>query len=101
MSGLSVDQKRTITAALLEAGATRPCPRCGSEHFKLLDGYVMEFTQTQLRNMVVGSHNRFVTVASMCTQCGFLAQHALESLGLAPGDDGGEECGRKAQQIFT
>jgi predicted nucleic-acid-binding Zn-ribbon protein len=100
MSGLSVEQRRAVTATLLEAGATRPCPRCGGENFELLDGYIMEFTQSQLRNMVVGSHNRFVTVASVCEQCGFLAQHALDSLGLAPGNDPNEDCGRKAQQIF-
>jgi ribosomal protein S27AE len=80
MTGLSLDQKRAITANLLEAGATRPCPRCGGEEFELLDGYIMEFTQSQLRNMVVGSQNRFTTVASVCGRCGFLAQHALPQL---------------------
>ena len=100
MSGLSVEQKRNITATLLEAGATQPCPRCGGEHFELLDGYIMEFTQNQLRSMVVGSHNRFATVAAACRQCGFLAQHSLQSLDIASGDSAGDDCGRKAQQIF-
>jgi len=100
MSALSGDQKREMLAALRERGAVLPCPRCGSERFELADGYIMEFKQSQVRNMVVGSLNRFVTVASVCGGCGFLAQHALEPLGLAARDEASGECPNKTQQVF-
>lgn len=101
MTTFGEEQKRDIMARLREAGATLPCPRCGETRFELLDGYIMEFTQSQLRNMVVGSNNRYSTVAVVCGRCGFLAQHALASLGIATneGVDAGGASGR-AEQIF-
>ena len=100
MTSLSEERKREITAALRDRGVTLSCPCCGSERLDLLDGYIMEFTQSQLRNMVVGSANRFVTVASVCGRCGFLAQHALEPLGLAIWEEPAGECPGKVQQVF-
>ena len=98
MTTLPEEQKREIMATLLEAGAILPCPRCGQERFEVLDGYIVEFTQSQLRNMVVGSNNRYATVATVCSRCGFLAQHALQSPGTATTDDAGHQGAGQLQQ---
>lgn len=82
MTVLSEEQKRRVTHALDAAGSTLPCPRCGHQSFSLVDGYVIEFVQSQLRNMVVGGSNRLPSVVVTCDRCGFLAQHALESLNI-------------------
>ncbi len=81
-AAFTVERKREIESALRDRGATMPCPRCFGESFTLLDGYLLEFQQVQLRNMVVGSNNRFASVASICDRCGFVAQHALDVLGV-------------------
>jgi predicted RNA-binding Zn-ribbon protein involved in translation (DUF1610 family) len=82
MTSLTEDEKKNALAALEKAGARLPCPRCGSEHISLLDGLVMEFLQSQQRNMVVGSGNRYVCAATVCERCGFLSQHSLSVLGI-------------------
>jgi predicted nucleic-acid-binding Zn-ribbon protein len=101
MAGLPEGQKLDIVETLIAAGAKLPCPRCGEERFELLDGYILEFTQNQLRNMVVGSHNRYATVATVCSRCGFVAQHALKTLGVATTVEGNAQPCEKSQQVFS
>jgi predicted RNA-binding Zn-ribbon protein involved in translation (DUF1610 family) len=86
MTGLSAEQRQHITAVLQEAGAVLPCPRCGNAGFTLMDGYVLEFRQSQLRNMVVGSGNRLPSVVMTCDRCGFISQHDMRELGLQSAD---------------
>ena len=42
------DWQQRIIDALTEAGADRPCPRCGHEDFNLVDGYVSQHALTVL-----------------------------------------------------
>lgn len=80
MMALTASEKRRITQALQEAGSTLPCPRCGHSSFSLLDGFVLDFVQSGLRNMVVGRNNGLASVVTTCDRCGFMAQHALSTL---------------------
>lgn len=80
MSRLTGDQRQTIESTLREAGASLPCPRCGRDDITVLDGYIVEHAQSELRNVVIGGNNRVSCVATVCRGCGYLAQHALDVL---------------------
>ena len=78
-----MDQKSKddVIKRLKEKGVTLPCPRCGSSSFSLLDGYFNETIQSMLPGIVLGGPT-VPSVATACSRCGFLSQHALSALGL-------------------
>ncbi len=76
-------QREVIIKALEARGATRPCPRCGSERFSIVDGYSIHFIQDQLGSVRIGGPN-VPTVVVACLKCGWIAEHALGALGLLP-----------------
>jgi hypothetical protein len=80
MNRLSPEETRTIEAKLRAAGAVLPCPGCGRSERRVLDGYIIEYTQSQLRNMVISGDNRMSCVATVCLSCGYLAEHVLDVL---------------------
>ena len=73
-------QRRTeLIQKLNDKGAKLPCPRCGNEDFAVLDGYstpniVAEYSQFQLAGRTLPS------VITVCSNCGFVALHALGAL---------------------
>jgi len=83
MNPLSPDQKQEIIKALERAGAKLPCPRCGNSRFTLLDGYFNQPIQSEVAGLVLGGLS-VPSAVVVCTQCGFLSQHALGALGLLP-----------------
>jgi hypothetical protein len=78
--GLTSDERQRIAGALERAGATHPCPRCGNETSTVLDGFLLQNTQSQLRNLVISGDNRLVCVATVCSRCGCLTQHVMDVL---------------------
>jgi hypothetical protein len=82
MSRLSEERTRTIESKLRAAGASLPCPRCGLADSTVLDGYLIEQAQSQLRNLVISGDNRVSCVATVCRGCGYLAQHLIDLLDL-------------------
>lgn len=59
-----------VLTALHTHGATRPCPRCGSEQWEVGSGRCNIF------------YNRHAPIPVYCLQCGFVVMHAPEELGL-------------------
>ncbi|HTY55767.1 MAG TPA: hypothetical protein VMB26_11225 [Candidatus Binataceae bacterium] len=90
MTELTPDQQKKIIEALEKKGAKNPCPRCGNPSFALLSGYFNQTLQTQLGGLVIGGPSVPSAVVA-CTNCGFLAQHALGALGLLPQEPKKEE----------
>ena len=84
---LSQTQKENIIKALADRGVKLPCPRCGKNSFTLLDGYFNQTIQTQLGGMVIGGPS-VPSVVVVCTNCGYLSQHAIGTLGLLPKEEG-------------
>jgi ribosomal protein S27AE len=80
---LSENQKKKIIKALEARRATEPCPRCGASNFTLADGYTTHPLQTELGSLTIGGPSIPAALA-ICTNCGFLSQHALGVLGLLP-----------------
>lgn len=77
------DVRRRVAARLEELGAVLPCPRCGTQEFGLLDGYVNLQMQPTVTAVALGGL-AMPAVATVCKQCGWVALHALAVLGLLP-----------------
>ncbi len=86
MQQISNEKKQEIIRALEEHGAKLPCPRCGNKSFTLLDGYFNQTVQSDLKGMVLGGPS-VPSVVVICSQCGYLSQHALGALGLFPKEE--------------
>lgn len=89
MPELSDAQKREIIAALEKKGANLPCPRCGTKQFTLLDGYFNQPIQVNMSGLVLGGPT-VPSAVVVCTNCGFIAQHALGAIGLLQKESGEE-----------
>lgn len=76
-----------IIAALEAKGVTLPCPRCGNEDFSIVDGYFVHSIQKNLKSISLGGGKAIPTIGTICTNCGYLSEHALGSLGLLPQGD--------------
>lgn len=66
---MSTYDTETVLAALQAHGATNHCPRCGGEEWTVGE-VCWIFNQ------------RYGPISLYCKQCGFLAMHAVEELGL-------------------
>lgn len=86
MAVFSEEQQRTIIEALRSRGAIYPCPRCGNNEFNLIDGYISNQIQDNL--WLSRGVSGIPSVATYCTRCGYLSQHALGVLGLLPPSPG-------------
>jgi ribosomal protein S27AE len=81
---MNPDEKTKIVKALEDRKAALPCPRCGSRSFTLVDGYFNQSIQPAVGGGLVIGGPAIPSVVVVCTQCGFMAQHALGVLGLMP-----------------
>ena len=64
-----------INGQLVDVDATGDCPRCGDDRFGTMDDYL---THTLEGGGVI------TTAISVCSQCGWLAQHVIEPFGPLP-----------------
>ena len=76
-------EKDEIIQKLIEKGVNKPCPRCGNDAFTLIDGYFNQTIQDSVSGHVVGGAS-VPSIVTACTNCGFLSQYALGSIGLLP-----------------
>jgi hypothetical protein len=79
-----VDKERSerIIRALSDKGVNKPCPRCGHLHFGVVAETLIPINSEP---GVIHLHGPSVpTVIVACNNCGFVTQHALGALGLAP-----------------
>ena len=84
---LNEQQKKVIIDRLTERvkkmGRGFRCPMCGNEHFVLLDSYLRNDIQEDLTSVMLGGPS-IPAAAIVCSNCGFISQHALGVLGLMP-----------------
>lgn len=73
--------KQKIADVLNQRGAMRPCARCGTDKFILMDGYISPLLQQEPAGIVIGSPN-VPMAATACLNCGNMSLHALGVLGL-------------------
>lgn len=81
-------QAQEVLKALEDRGVRLPCPRCGHNHFTLLEGFFNQPVSGDLTGatgpMALSSSPTVPSVVTACSKCGFLSQHALGVLGLLP-----------------
>ncbi|MBX9598900.1 MAG: hypothetical protein K2X04_10045 [Burkholderiales bacterium] len=77
---LSQEEKDKIAKTLSDKHALLPCPRCGNNNFSLADGYINSPLQYNLNGFALGGPSIPAAVV-ICTNCGFISQHALGVIG--------------------
>lgn len=73
------DRREEFIAALIAKGATKPCARCGTQHFAIV-------AETAIAATVADALLPVVLVA--CTHCGLVSPFALAYLGVKPKAEG-------------
>lgn len=86
MTELTEAQRAAIVTALSAKGATHPCPRCKNQSFAVVGGYFMHPIQLNLRGISIGGPS-VPTAVVVCSNCGWIAEHALGTLGLLPAEE--------------
>ncbi len=86
---LTDDDKRKIIAKLAEKKVVASCPMCSNKNFTLADGYFTNPLQMSPQGGLLIGGPSIPTIAIICTQCGFISQHALGILGLLQQPEGG------------
>lgn len=81
---MNQQEKDRIIKILQERKAILNCPRCANNNFTLIDGYFNQPFQPELSNNLVIGGPAIPSIAVICTNCGFLSQHAIGVLGLLP-----------------
>lgn len=79
--GISADDKHRIVAALKARGAGS-CPRCRDSQWTVSEYSRIEVQATMDRN--TAEKTTIPAVMIVCENCGFIAQHALQPLGVWP-----------------
>lgn len=82
---LSEDKKKelieVLSARLRRNGKTTTCPMCGHTQFTIADAYVTNVLQDDVKSVSIGGP-AIPALAILCSNCGFISQHALGMLGL-------------------
>ena len=79
--GISADDKHRIIAALKARGAGS-CPLCRDSQWTVSEYSRIEVQATMDRN--TDERTTIPAIMIVCEHCGFIAQHALQPLGIWP-----------------
>lgn len=80
---ISEEKKKEIVGVLQEKGVPKTCPMCQQNNWVLADGYFNPGLQTNLRGLTIGGPS-IPSIAIICTNCGFMSEHALGVIGMLP-----------------
>jgi hypothetical protein len=76
----SDEVKKEIASRLNARRVVPKCPMCGTTNFAIGDGYLAYPLQLTLTDLRLNGPT-LPAVAIICTNCGFISQHALGVLG--------------------
>ena len=80
---MSKEEKEKIAQILNGRIVNLKCPMCGNQHFIIADGYFNHFMQDNLSGVSIGGPS-IPVIPIVCSNCGFVSQHAIGILGLLP-----------------
>ncbi|TNE34369.1 hypothetical protein EP342_02920 [bacterium] len=80
---LNNEQKKKIAEELDKRIKGLTCPMCHNKHFIIADGYFNNNMQDDFKNINLGGPS-IPTISIICSNCGFVSQHALGVLNLLP-----------------
>ena len=91
---LNEEQKNELIKKLDEkfklSGKPLKCPMCTNTNFTIADGYFNNTLQENLSSIALGGTS-IPTIGIVCTNCGFLSQHALGTINALPAKDEGDK----------
>ncbi len=87
---LSESEKKEIIQKLSDRNMKTVCPMCGQNKFIIADGYFNHPMQPNLQGFIIGGPS-IPSIAIVCSNCGFMSQHALGVLGLLKGNKKAQE----------
>lgn len=90
METLSKDEIDKIIEELKKRGVNKVCPMCGNKHFSISPAYFVNILQLSINNISMGGKS-IPSIPIICTNCGFISQHALGVLGVMPKEDSKEQ----------
>ena len=74
---IPVERKQRIVDTLTRLRAVKPCPRCDRRDFSIIDGYASLPIHNDVRLLGALGVPNIPLVLVVCTNCGFIAPHAL------------------------
>jgi predicted RNA-binding Zn-ribbon protein involved in translation (DUF1610 family) len=77
----SNEKEQEIAQKLSKKIVKIQCPMCGHNKFILTDGYFNHSVQANTNHISIGGPS-VPTIAIICSNCGFVSQHAIGILGL-------------------
>jgi len=83
METLSKEELDKIIEELKKRGARKTCPMCGNKLFSIAPAYFVNTLQTSVSNLSLGGKS-IPSIPIICTNCGFISQHAIGVLGIMP-----------------
>ncbi len=83
---LDNEQKKKLGEELQKRKHNLTCPMCQNKNFIMADGYFNNTMQTNLSGLELGGPS-IPTIGIICSNCGFVSQHALGVLGFLPKDE--------------
>jgi len=75
------EKKKELIEILQQRRLTGMCPMCRARNFTIADAYLRNQLQEDLSTLTLGGA-AIPSIAIICTNCGFISQHALGTLGL-------------------
>lgn len=86
---MTKEEKGEIAAIIKSRITVLKCPMCGLNSFTISDGYVFNEVHDDYKHRVIGGAG-IPSVLLVCSNCGFISQHAIGALGLLKKDDKSE-----------
>lgn len=83
MDTLSQEEINKILEELKKRGVSKMCPMCGNPHFSIAPAYFVNLLQPSVSNLSL-SGKSIPSIPIICTNCGFISQHAIGVLGIMP-----------------
>lgn len=83
MEAFSKEKIDKILKELKKRGVSKTCPMCGNKHFSIAPAYFVNLLQTSVGNLSLGGKS-IPSIPIICTNCGFISQHAIGILGIVP-----------------
>ncbi len=94
MAELSQEEKKEIIKRFSEKGVKIICPMCNHNQFVIADGYFNNSLQLKLGVFSLGGPS-IPSIPIVCSNCGFISQHALGVLNLLPEEEKKKEDEKK------
>jgi hypothetical protein len=77
----SEEMKHRVASALATKGVRMPCPRCGTNAWTLVDGFLVHPLTDDVNQIIIGGRS-LPTVALVCNHCGYVTEYAAVLLGV-------------------